>query len=74
MVVLNYKKERQQQRILAWIGDSHDDEIVGGLEDDDNEECLNEVSDHNTDSEEYEDNNHLSQQKQVPGVQYDEFE
>ncbi|KAL3273937.1 hypothetical protein HHI36_015361 [Cryptolaemus montrouzieri] len=65
--------ERQQQRILAWIGESHYQEIVGGLEDDDdNEECFYKVSDHNTDSEqECKDNNHLSEQEQVPGV-YDE--
>ncbi|KAL3269629.1 hypothetical protein HHI36_008693, partial [Cryptolaemus montrouzieri] len=36
--------ERQQQRILARTGESPDDDIVGVLgDDDDNEECLDEV-------------------------------
>ncbi|KAL3271616.1 hypothetical protein HHI36_022091 [Cryptolaemus montrouzieri] len=66
--------ERQQQRILAWIGESYDDEMVDGLEnDDDNKECLDEVSDHDRESEqECEDNNHLSERKQIPGVQYEQ--
>lgn len=44
--------ERQQQRILGWLADIDNEEILGGVEDDDEDaEHLDEVSYHDTDSE-----------------------
>lgn len=44
--------ERQQQRILGWLADIDNEEILGGVEDDDEDaEHLDKVSYHDTDSE-----------------------